>query len=344
LGVGSSTAASSSEWSAIKQAARPYVAIPKEYGMPYRQELAVLGWEDGVHITRDGLLLYGLYAPADLLSFYMHGAPQEKQAKYRRGPDFGIDLKTNPVGLSGWLHADILYARRPSRSEPFRRWKLSGTARSLFSEGAPYPLFGDSQTIDWFLFTSQDNPTYHTDIWVLRNTGINPKGKGEPLPAPLNSNYNEDNPHLERTGKNELVLFFDSDNRPGGKGDHDIWYSVSSDVGKTWRPPANVASINTKQKEHQPHLFRNKTGVWYLYYSAMSVDGKLGIFRAEQLAPGDWNSWGKKELVIGAGNTAGVGEPTLTGQGDISFVVVYMNPRGTDTNRFDSDPWFLSAM
>lgn len=47
-------------------------------------------------------------------------------------------------------------------------------------------------------------------------------------------------------------------------------------------------------------------------------------------------------MVISAGNSAGIGEPTLTKNGDISFVIVYEDPDMNATyDRFDSDPWFL---
>ena len=96
--------------------------------------------------------------------------------------------------------------------------------------------------------------------------------------------------------------------------------------------PLNISSVNTANQEHQPHLYNDGTD-WYLYFSATHTDGKLAIFRAKQQMSGDWDSWGTKELVIGAGNSAGVGEPTLTSSGDISFVVVYENPGGGEYDR-----------
>ena len=93
--------------------------------------------------------------------------------------------------------------------------------------------------------------------------------------------------------------------------------------------------------EHQPHLYQDGSGTWSLYYSAEQSDDRLAIYRVRQSIAGNWDSWTGKELVVGPGNTAGVGEPTLTSKGDISFVVIYENPQGTKTDRFDGDPWFL---
>lgn len=85
------------------------------------------------------------------------------------------------------------------------------------------------------------------------------------------------------------------------------------------------------------------SGKWYLYYSAYHTDNKLAIFRAEQDLITSWNSWKTPELVISAGTTAGIGEPTLTSAGDLSFVVVYVDPINNSIyDHFDADPWFLT--
>ena len=334
------------DWPSIKSSAHPFNAIPTEYEALSRQPLATLGWEDGVHISPDGLDLYCTYVPIDLLSFVLNGSfPNKFSSHYLRGaPTFGMDLVSNPIGEKEWLHADILYAHREDTSKGFEQWTLSKMARPFYSEGAPAPSIGkDEQTLDFMFFTSNESPENNTDIWWIKNTNRNPTGKGVPLPPPIKTGFNEDNPHVVRTDKSHLVLFFDSNNRPEGKGDLDLWYSESMDNGETWQTPTNVSSINTRSKENQPFLFYDSLSQhWQLYYSALAGDGKLGIFRASQKVNNEWNSWGTPELVIGAGNTAGVGEPTLTHKGDISFVVVYADKSNTSKyNHFDSDPWLL---
>ncbi len=139
------------------------------------------------------------------------------------------------------------------------------------------------------------------------------------------------------------MLFFDSGDRPGATGGLDLWYTTSPDNGTTWATPLPVTSLNTALDEHQPHLWRDFDDTWWLYFTATNTaDSKLGIFRCQQTSAGDWNAWGTPVLVLGAGNTAGVGEPTLTTAGDLSFVVVYEDTvNGTPTNRFDADPWFM---
>lgn len=307
--------------------------------------LATLGWEDGLHISPDGLHLYCTYVPIDFLSFLLNGdLPNAFSNDYlRSAPDFGMDLSTNPIGASEWLHSDILYAHRNSVNEDFTSWTLSNMARAFYSEGAPTPTFSSTTEIEYMLFTSNDSENSNTDIWFIQNTTVNPSGIGTALPAPIKTLYNEDNPHLVRLDENKLVLFFDSDNLPGGEGDHDIWFSESADNGITWSTPLNVSTINTSDKEHQPFLYKDKTtNKWYLYYAAVHTDGKLAIFRAEQDLANQWNSWKTPTLVLSAGNSAGIGEPTLTENGDLFFVVIYEDPmQNSIYNHFDSDPWVL---
>jgi hypothetical protein len=333
-------------WTLIKDSISPVNEKPSEYDSIYRQALSTTGWEDGIHISRDGLNLYCTYLPLDFLSFVINGdLPNNFTANYLRGaPTFGMDLTTNPIGATEWLHSDILYAHRNTIADSFNLWTLSDMARNFYSEGAPSPTFiNNSNSVEFMMFTSIDNPTNNQDIWVINNTSPNPTGIGTAMPSPINTLNTEDNPHLVRIDSNNLVLFFDSNNLPGGIGDIDIWFSESSDNATTWSTPSNVSTLNTIYKEHQPFLHEDlSTSNWFLYYSKPHTDGKLAIFRVQQMTPNNWDSWGTSELVVSAGNSAGIGEPTLTENGDISFVVVYEDPDSNSIyNHFDADPWFL---
>jgi hypothetical protein len=333
-------------WNLIKDSISPTNEKPLEYDSIYRQPLSTLGWEDGIHISKDGLNLYCTYVPIDFLSFVLNGdLPNNFTASYLRGaPTFGMDLINNPIGATEWLHADILYSHRNTLADSFNIWSLSNMARGFYSEGAPTPIFiNNTNSVEFMLFTSNDNPTNNTDIWIINNTLPNPLGTGTPMPSPINTLNTEDNPHLVRIDSNQLVLFFDSDNLPGGIGDIDIWVSVSSNNGLTWSTPSNVSTLNTPDKEHQPFLHQDfSSGEWFLYYAAPHTDGKLAIFRAHQMNPNNWDNWETPELVVSAGNSAGIGEPTLTENGDLSFVLIYEDPNTNSIyNHFDADPWFL---
>jgi hypothetical protein len=332
-----------SKWVAIRAATMPHLALSADFATPTIQACAVDGWEDGIFISRDGLNLFCTYAPADLLSFTIAGADQSHAADYLRGPTFGMDLHSNPAGTSTWIQADILRATRTSTAQPFADWHLTAMARPITSEGAVQSPDSGPGPWDLFVYTSNDHaPDYKAHIVLLRNAPLEPPSAAAVfLPAPVTTATTEDNPHIERLDAGNLLLFFDSDDRPGGTGMHDIWSATSADDGATWTTPVPVTSLNTATEEEQPHLFHSATGTWWIYFTATnSADGKLGIFRAAQTNAGDWNSWGPRELVIGAGTAAGVGEPTLTAAGDLSFVVVMQdNATGTATDRYDADPW-----
>jgi len=333
-------------WEEVKSTSSVSVNLTSEYDIPSRLAISTIGWEDGINISRDGLNIYVTYMPADLLSFTLNGDSVENYYLYDRGPHYDMDFVTNPVGGTYlWYQSDIVIASRSSVSENFSDWHTSSMKRSIYSEGALTTLFSGSD-IDICAFTSNDDYTAQNNIKIITGiTGGDPFGIGDLITSidtvgtsSINTNYIEDNPHIERIDSSNLVLFFDSEDRPGGEGGHDIWYSTSSDNGTTWSTPAAVTSINTSSKEHQPHLYNDGTD-WWLYYSAYHTDGKLAIYRAKQQTVSDWDSWGTPELVLSAGNTAGIGEPTLTDNGDLYFVVVYENPDGTDYDKYDADPW-----
>ena len=92
------------------------------------QPLSTMGWEDGIYISRDGNYLYCTYAPGDLLAWTLNSSDPTKFEPYRRGPVFGMDLITNPVGASSWIQADILYSAKSASTGKFESWILSGMA------------------------------------------------------------------------------------------------------------------------------------------------------------------------------------------------------------------------
>lgn len=335
-------------WDSIKATTNPIVAsaFASEYEQPYRQPLATYGWEDGIHISRDGLHLYALYYPGDLLSwtmFFINNlttlTPCELlgTAAYFRpyAPTFGMDLTTNALNCDSFVNVDILYAHRASTGDIFSQWQLSGIARAGAPEGGPYPLFSfiQSATVDLFLFTTT------SDIWMIRNTSANPAGIANAvrLPSPINPVSNEfsvDNPHLERLNGDTLLLVYEKYNDPTQRS---FMYALSYDNGHSWTNPIVMNSITTSlgHIEH-PHLYIDSTGQWWIYFS-LNCD----IYRAKQGIAGDWDSWQNIELVISKGNSPCIGEPSLTSTGDISFAVSYHNPLPGNNDAFDLDPWFL---
>jgi hypothetical protein len=335
-------------WTKIKNNTQLDVKVTGYYA-PIRQPLATMGWEDGIYISRDGLDLYCTYVPGDLLSWTLYSSNPTAFTPYQRGPVFGMDLKTNPIGASSWIHSDILHSHRNLTAGTFQSWELSNMARPVWSEGGVCGTDKSGDMFGLFIYTSNDNdngdnPQYQTHFRVFTSVSNNPSGTGFLPPSPIyNPNYKMDNPHVERIDAENVVLFFDSDNYPDGTGKLDIWYSVSMDNMASWSAPVNVSAINTTGDEMQPHLYHDSEAArWYLYFTTTNpADGKLAIYRVQQQITGNWDSWGPKELVIGAGNAAAVGEPALTDKGDISFVVIYERDNGGIYDKYEADPWLM---
>ncbi len=84
---------------------------------------------------------------------------------------------------------------------------------------------------------------------------------------PVNTRYKETQPSLSADGR---TLYFASD-RPGGKGQLDIWVTVRDEEGN-WAQPVNLGDkINTKLHEMSPFIhFDNQT----LYFAS---EGYLGL-------------------------------------------------------------------
>ncbi len=275
----------------------------------------------------------------------MDGSKPDTFYLYQRGLDLGQDTST-PFGFTHpWLHGDIVYATRDSIHDTFSEWKLTNQKRSLYNRGGAQGIQNKSNpnVFDYLVFTDDENS--HLTIKLLTNTDRALSGTGKLLPTNVdNPAYKQDNPHLERydsTNPNKLVLFFESDGGTIGSGKLDMWYTTSTDAGNTWEDPKPVTTLNTKEDEEQPHLFHDGTK-WWLYFSATDpATHKLSIYRAKQGTTLNWDSWTDKELVVSAGESVSVGEPTLTANGDLSFVVVTHNPDGTNTDQFDADPWYM---
>jgi len=339
-------------WQGIKANASVNIALSSEYQNAQALPISTLGWEDGLNVSEDGLYLYATYIPADFLSFVLKGDTVDQLQVYDRGPHYDMDLVQNLVGASyPWYHSDIIFSSRASLNDSFSPWSTSNMKRSVYSEGGVSTSFStDKQSIDFLAFTSNDVLDTQNNIKLLSNVSVNPSGNGSLIttidPAAcggsslnsINTNCIEDNPHIQRLTANRLLLFFDSEDRTNGLGSHDIYYSISDDNASTWSTPLPVTSINTSNKEHQPHLHFDGSD-WWLYFSAYHSDNKLAIFRSKQGIVDDWDSWQNAELVISAGNTEGIGEPTLSENGDLYFVAILKNDAQDSYDKYDADPW-----
>lgn len=335
-------------WDVIKPGIAPELApaYTSIYNTPEPLPLADYGWEDGLQVSFDGLHLYTLYAPADLLSWVGYfvsnpGLPVCEtlgNGNFIRSyaGDYGMDMHTNIFACDTFMNLDILYAQRPSIDVPFSDWSLSNIARPGAIEGGPYPVFNaeDPNLIDHFLFTSA------SDIWMIQNTPANPANieTAVRLPSPINPVTNEftaDNPMLRRIGGDSLLLVYEKYTDPGLR---DFMFSISDDDGMTWSTPQIITTINNDAGhiEH-PMVYFDGENMW-MYYSR-----NFDIYASRQTIPGNWDSWGEERVIILKGNAVGIGEPSLSANGDLYFVTVMQNP-DNPLDAVDADPWMAKII
>lgn len=312
------------------------------YQQPVLQPVNVGGWEDGLYITRDGRHLYSTYLPLDAFSWITDLLADPvcfDFDPYYRPPLLDIDTVTNFFGCEKFMQSDIVIAERNAADE-FTVWQSSNLRSAATFEGGACGVLSDSENFDVFVFTKDAGTAALTDIMFMKNVPADPPQTT--AVAILSSEGQEDNPHIERLDENTLLLFFDRDRY--------IYYSISDDNGDTWQEPVLITQVLNDQAPYdvQPHLWYDDEN-WWVYFCADDAEGVRCIYRAKQILDNNWDSWGDKELVIapgtitdGSGSIFGIGEPSLTQWGDLSFVVIYGNLASADTNDvFDCDPWIM---
>lgn len=327
------------DWGQIRANARFLVGDTAAYEMPAPLSLAGGGWEDGLYVTRDGRHLFCTYVPGDLLAWLQGWYLCKPFSPYLRGPLLDIDTLTNPFGCPSYIHSDIVKADWDTVTHTFPFWRPSVLRKPVTYEGAACGVLKNKDTFDVFVFTL-DTGAMGMEIMLLREVPTDPSCVGA-VPI-LSSPAHEDNPHIERLSDGRLLLFFDRD--------REIYYSLSADEGMTWSAPVRVSRVLNDYAPYdvQPHLWYDGLR-WWVYFSAPDERGFRSIYRSRQLIPDDWDSWGPRELVIaplgvegGYANFIAVGEPSLTQEGDLYFVVGYGNTLQPDTtDMFDIDPWVM---
>lgn len=194
-------------------------------GPGYETKINSAGWADSPFISRDGQRLYFMYSRWNYLTMKIEG-------RDRAG------LHKND--LNPYEESDVYVAtKRPNGS-----W------------GVPVPLGfnrekGDSSGMelddgDTFVWIRPIDGNGMPDIVITTRSVQGVWSAPVSISSNINTNYIEDNPHMDPTG---TAVWFTSD-RPGGQGGKDIWFSQK--ISGVWSPPVNLgAPINTAADEDQ---------------------------------------------------------------------------------------------
>lgn len=360
-------------WENIKSNASPVLLNSTEFNTPSRlAHVSTLAWEDGVYISDDGLHLFSFYVPVSLFKFqqyvnnYPYVAPNvcAPISNYIRstilnGSDFELhppyDLPNSICNHgNGIVHSEIAYASRTSINEDFSVWSRHALSTDYVYDGGFATT--DNKDGTYHLVYSQSTNANQNDIYWVQNTTslISDSVSPVPLPAPINTNMQEDNPHLERISASELMLIFDNHHEVGGVGDTHISYSISTDNGVSWSVPIVIGSgtINDSTEDLSGHLHLDGTNNWWLYFTS-NRDGKVEIWRIQHSNNNlvtDFDNWNTNsiEKVVAVGSVAdnigtieGIGEPSISSNGDLYFAVVYCKNQSDQTafDGCDIDPW-----
>jgi outer membrane protein OmpA-like peptidoglycan-associated protein/tetratricopeptide (TPR) repeat protein len=121
------------------------------------------------------------------------------------------------------------------------------------------------------------------DIYFSMKEG-NQWGAPKNVGPPINSKHWDSQPSLSSDGN---TLYFVS-NRPGGKGEKDIWSSTLTKEGY-WGTPANLGdSINTSESDMSPYIHPDNQTLYFasaghpgmgkhdIFYTRMKKDGSFG--------------------------------------------------------------------
>lgn len=116
------------------------------------------------------------------------------------------------------------------------------------------------------------------DIYMRKMTG---GAWGQPVKLPPHINHPDSTntePSIGRApGDSTEILYFVS-NRPGGKGQRDIWYSRIS--GDEFSQPVNLAAVNTKENDITP-FYHNGSGTLYFSTDGLQSVGGFDIYRVK---------------------------------------------------------------
>ena len=101
-------------------------------------------------------------------------------------------------------------------------------------------------------------------------------------------------------------LYFHSD-RPGGKGDFDIW--VSQKVNNLWGEPVNIEAVNTERSDGWPWVNDARTEMWFCR--------DYGVWRSVKV-DGEWQTPVEMFYPL-------AGEPSLDKDGNVYFTHHFFN-------------------
>ncbi len=268
-------------------------------------------WDDlGGTIGTDGDILFAL--SADNGATWTNPAPLNTNATSDSGSDRFPQLATDTVGhwVTVWSSEDDLGGTIGTDTDILFALSTDGggswTPPAPLNTDASTDIGGDGRaqvTTDgaghWVaVWNSAELPGTDLDILFARSTD---DGTTWTDPAPLNANaqgdlfYNDLKPQVATDGLGVWVAVWEFAPHPFF--DNDIVFSVSTDAGTTWGPPAPLNTNATSDPlfgfDWNPQLTTDGQGNWVgVWWSLGDLGGTIGpdpdiLFARFELSPGD---------------------------------------------------------
>ncbi|MHC4742913.1 MAG: hypothetical protein ACYS8Z_13440 [Planctomycetota bacterium] len=166
---------------------------------------------------------------------------------------------SNRFGGSG-MH-DLWVTRRNSIDDA---WSAPTNLGSNVNSGSMdyFPSISDNE-LEIYFYSARSGGG---DIWKSTRPSLtSPWTNAVKLANPISTSSDEVSPHISADG---LSLYFAS-NRPGGRGDYDIYVCTRGEVGQPWSAPVGLdSSINTSALEVAPTM--TSDGLALFFHSTRS--------------------------------------------------------------------------
>lgn len=182
----------------------------------------------------------------------------------------------NTSDITGKAYADIYEAQQDRKGKWSEPVPIAGQLNTPGSEGTPLVL-NDGATMYFTSCPQEEGANRGCKIFVSRK-GVSGWSAPEQLEIVKDSSITVAHPAVS---KDELTIYFVSDNLPEGKGGKDIWVTTRSSKSGKWKTPVNLgSSINTPGDEMFPFL--REDGTLYFASDGHPGMGGLDIFKAEK--------------------------------------------------------------
>ncbi len=187
----------------------------------------------------------------------------------------------NTSNITGKHYADIFMVQKDRKGKWSEPVPIPGEVNTQGSEGTPV-LINSGATMYYTSCPQEEGADMGCKIFMSRK-GANGWSASKKIEIVKDSSITVAHPAIS---KDELTLYFVSDNLPDGKGGKDIWVTTRTSPGGKWGKPINLGgAINTPGDEVFPYL--REDGTLYFASDGQPGLGGLDIFKAKK----ENNSW-----------------------------------------------------